>query len=82
MVPAGAADVKELGRIAYQRGLPVAEGSGPGVEVCWLSWTSRMLVLRFMSAPDTPADQLTQLTARLVTLAQTIEDALPGDTKP
>jgi len=82
MVPAGSADVQELGRIAYQRTLPVADGSGPGVELCWLSWSSRMLVLRFVSTPDTQPDQITQLASRLVALAQRIEDALPGNTKP
>ena len=57
VVPSGATGLQGVGVIAYQLLLPPVSGSGPGVEIGWLSASHKLLVLRFVFAPSaTDAD--------------------------
>jgi hypothetical protein len=76
--PAGATVVPELGKAAYRTTVVPAAPSGPGVEVCWLSGTGRLMILKYVFPPDAAADEVTAIGPKLVTLAQKVEKALPA----
>ena len=67
----------ELGRVGYQAAIAAKDGSGPGVELCWLSPTLRLVVLRYVFPATASPDDITALTAKLVALAKRIEKSLP-----
>jgi len=71
VAPKGSAPVDQLGVQAYALAVPAAAGSGPGVEVGWLSGDNRLLVLRYRSAPKNPADP-GALTPKVILLAQKV----------
>jgi hypothetical protein len=71
VAPKGSAPVAQLGIQAYAMAVPAAGGSGPGVEVGWLSGDNRLLVLRYRSAPRKPVDPGT-LTPKMILLAQKV----------
>ncbi len=53
--PAGAYAMPDLGVIAYRMTSPAAEGTGPALDLVWLSESSRLMNLRYGFAPS--ADQ-------------------------
>jgi hypothetical protein len=79
--PPGATAVDKLGVSAYQVALaPVtaADGaaSGPGLELCWLSSASLMMVMRYTFAANTPQAESDRVAAGLVVLAQQVDGFL------
>jgi hypothetical protein len=73
--------VPELGRAAYQVGLAAVSGdggtaSGPGIEVGWLSASSRLLLLRYTHPAGVGDPEVAAFAPKLVTLAKQIEQAL------
>jgi len=80
-VPAGAANLKDLGRIAYQLTVPAGtdgDGTkmGPTVEIGWLSTAPQQVVLRYTFAPAATDADVTALTPKLLDLAHDIEHML------
>jgi hypothetical protein len=73
--PKGAAPVPELGRIGYSVAMPAAAGSGPGVEVGWLSGNGRLLLLRYRCAPTATAADAGALVPKVITLARKIDQS-------
>jgi hypothetical protein len=80
VIPSNGQTVPGLGRVAYQLALPAAAGGGPGLEVCWLSGSKRLVVLRyFFPAGATDAD-VAALLPKLVALAHTADTTLSKTT--
>lgn len=77
VIPSGATQVPELGRIAYSLQRPAGDGHGPGIEVGWLSATGRLMMLRYTFAADADAEAVQAMTARVLAFAQQIDQALP-----
>jgi hypothetical protein len=77
LTPSGSTAVPELGRTGYQAAIAAKDGSGPGVELCWLSPTLRLVVLRYIFPATAAPTDITALTAKLVALAKQIEKSLP-----
>jgi hypothetical protein len=75
VAPKGSASVGDLGKIGYSRTVPAAGDAGPGVEVGWLSGNQRLMVLRFRTAPGTPAGDATAAVPKLVDLAKKVDKA-------
>ncbi len=81
LTPSSSIVVPELGRGAYQLGrAAVAAGdgtaSGPGVEIGWLSASSRLLVLRYTFSAGVTDTDIAAFAPNLVALAKQIEQAL------
>lgn len=73
VMPKKATSVSGLGKIGYSATVAAGSGSGPGIEVGWLSGNQRLMVLRYRAAPDTPADEVDALSPKLVDLAKKID---------
>jgi hypothetical protein len=81
LTPSNSSVVPDLGRSAYQVGLAAVTASdgtasGPGVEVGWLSASSRLLVLRYTHAAGVVETDIAALPPKLVALARQIEQAI------
>ncbi len=76
--PAGAVAVPELGTAAYQLAVAAADPAGPAVEVCWLSTTGRMMIMRYAFDLSATGEDVETLTPKLLALAKQIEKALPA----
>jgi hypothetical protein len=50
VVPSGATGLQGVGVIAYQLKLAPVQGSGPGLEIGWLSASHKLVVLRYVFA--------------------------------
>ncbi|ROT32870.1 hypothetical protein EF879_06745 [Micromonospora sp. HM5-17] len=73
VVPRGGTSVKGLGKAAYRATTKAAKGSGPGVEVGWLTGNGRLVNLRYtFPEGDEPVD-LDEFAGKLVTLAKKID---------
>jgi len=75
VAPKGSTSVPDLGKVAYSRSVPAANGAGPGAEVGWLSGNQRLMVLRYRTPPGTPAGDATALIPKLVDLAKKVDQA-------
>jgi hypothetical protein len=80
LTPSYATPVTELGRIAYQIGVPPGTGAdgtptGPGLEIGWLSAGPRLILLRYTWPPGTAEADVTALAPRLLDLARSVEQA-------
>ena len=75
--PQGAYSMPDLGVIAYRLTLPATDGAGPGLEIVWLSETSRLVTLRYGFPPSTAPEEIDAMTPKLLSLAQEVEAALP-----
>jgi hypothetical protein len=71
--PSGATAVKELGKVGYVQQLPATSGTGPAIEVGWLSGNDRLITMRFTSAQSTTPAQLSAMVGKMVTLAQHVD---------
>lgn len=73
VAPRGASTVKGLGKAGYRSVVSAERGSGPGVEVGWLSRDGRLVHLRytFPAGDDQPA--ASQFASKLVALAKQID---------
>jgi hypothetical protein len=81
LTPSNSTAVPELGRAAYQLVLAAATASdgtasGPGMEVGWLSASSRLLLLRFTHPAGVADTDVAAFAPKLVALARQIEQAL------
>jgi hypothetical protein len=76
--PQGTYSMPDLGVIAYRQTLPAAGDAGPGLQLVWLSNTSRLVILRYGFLPSATPDELDALTPKLLALAQEVEKALPS----
>ncbi len=74
MIPSGATRVNDLGRIAYRVGVAAVKGSGPGIEVGWLSTYGRLMVIRYTFPAGTTSAQINEFVPKLVALAKRIEE--------
>jgi hypothetical protein len=80
-LPAGATDVKDLGRVAYQITVPAGTDgdgtkTGPTVEIGWLSAAPQQLVMRYTFASAATDADVTTMTPKLLDLAHDIEHML------
>jgi hypothetical protein len=71
--PAKAKAVPKLGLVGYEIPVAAASGAGPGVEVGWLSGNNRLMVLRYICPPGTPAADVTALLAKMADLAHQVD---------
>jgi len=78
VAPSGSTVVKDLGRIAYRVAIAPSRSSGPGVEVGWLSAYERLLIVRYTFPPEATAQQVAELTSKLIALAHQIDQSLPA----
>ena len=76
VVPSGATGLTGVGVIAYQLMLPPVSGSGPGVEIGWLSKSHRLIVLRYVFAPNTPDSDVAAFVPKLVAFANVTDATL------
>jgi hypothetical protein len=74
VVPSGATGLQGVGVIAYQLLLPPVSGSGPGVEIGWLSASHKLMVVRFVFAPGATDADVTVFVPKLAAFA-TASDA-------
>jgi hypothetical protein len=75
-MPKGATAVTALGLAGYTLAVPAAAGAGAGVDVGWLSWDSRLIMLRYRSAPAASAD-IGALVPKLIALARKVDQTNP-----
>jgi hypothetical protein len=75
VAPKGSTALSGLGKQGYSAAVPAAGGTGPGVEVGWLSASQRLVVLRLATAGGTTAAQVAPLRPKMVALAKQIEAA-------
>jgi hypothetical protein len=71
-MPARAAKVKGLGKAGYRLVRKPSDGYGASVEVGWLSEAKQVQTLKFTFAKGAPEEQVTQMSTRLVRLAQAL----------
>lgn len=71
--PSGATAVTKLGKIGYEIQDKPPAGAGPVIEVGWLSGNERLIVLRYTCAVGTSAADVKTLTAKMVTMARTVD---------
>jgi len=76
VVPSGATGLTGVGVIAYQLMLPPVSGSGPGVEIGWLSASHRLIVLRYVFPPNTPDSDVAAFMPKLVAFANVTDATL------
>jgi hypothetical protein len=75
--PQGAYSMPDLGAIAYRLSIPATGDAGPGLEMVWLSETSRLMILKYGFPPSATPEEIEALTPKLLALAQQVEKALP-----
>lgn len=75
--PAGAYAMPDLGVIAYRMTSPAAEGTGPALDLVWLSESSRLMNLRYGFAPSADQAAVDAMIPKLLALGQQVEDGLP-----
>jgi hypothetical protein len=73
LMPEKATKVKGLGRAGYRLVEAARKGTGPSIEVGWLSQAQQLQSLRFTLAAGAPADAVTDMTNRLVDMAKTMD---------
>jgi hypothetical protein len=76
VVPPGASGLLGVGLIAYQLNLPPVSGSGPGVEIGWLSKNHRLIVLRYVFPPNTSDSDVAAFVPKLVAFANVTDATL------
>jgi hypothetical protein len=76
VVPSGATGLLGVGLIAYQLMLPPVSGSGPGVEIGWLSKSHRLIVLRYVFPPGTADGDVSAFIPKLVAFANVTDATL------
>jgi hypothetical protein len=77
VAPEGATTVKGLGKAAYRVVRAAGRGSGPGVEVGWLTGDKekQLIMLRYTLAAGQPAAKAEALAPKLITLAKKLDTA-------
>jgi hypothetical protein len=73
ITPDKATKVKGLGQAGYQLLGKAAKDLGPSIEVTWLSEAEQMQSLKFTFAKGAPADAVTDMSKRLVSMAKTMD---------
>jgi hypothetical protein len=76
VTPSGATAVTGIGVVAYQLRLPPVSGSGPGLEIGWLSAAHRIIVLRFVFAPGASDADVTAFFPKLAAFANVTDATL------
>jgi len=71
--PSGAKAVTDLGKVGYVQQIAAGSGTGPAIEVGWLSGNDRLITMRFTSAQGTTVAQLTTMVDDMVTLARHVD---------
>jgi len=82
ITPSDATDLPGLGRGAYQQLVAASPGTGPSVEIGWLSAAPKLLVLRFTFAAGAGDAEAQAMAAKLLTLAQSIEHTVVNPSLP
>lgn len=73
MVPPGSAPVAYLGTEAYRTTEAAKNGTGPVVEVGWLSENGRLMVLRYTFPPQAVEADVAAVASRLAELAKLVD---------
>jgi hypothetical protein len=73
LMPEKATRVKGLGRAGYRFVGKAGKGTGPSVEVGWLSEAQQLQSLKFTFADGVPAGAVDDMTNRLVAMAKTMD---------
>jgi hypothetical protein len=76
VTPSGATPVSGIGVVSYQLRLPPVDGSGPGVEIGWLSAAHRIIVLRFVFAAGATDAEVSAFVTKLVAFANLTDATL------
>jgi hypothetical protein len=76
VVPSGATGLTGVGIIAYQLNLPPVSGSGPGLEIGWLSASHKLVVLRYVFAPGAADADVAAFVPKLVAFANVTDATL------
>lgn len=76
VTPDGGTPVTGIGVVSYQLRLPPVGGSGPGLEIGWLSKNHRIIVLRFVFAPGATDADVTAFFPKLVAFANVTDATL------
>ena len=76
MTPSGATPVNGIGVVSYQLRLPPVDGSGPGMEIGWLSAAHRIIVLRFVFAAGATDAEVTAFLTKLIAFANLTDATL------
>ncbi|HKD99180.1 MAG TPA: hypothetical protein VKB69_16490 [Micromonosporaceae bacterium] len=71
--PSGATKVTELGKVGYVQQVAGSSGTGPAVEVGWLSGNDRLITLRYTSGQGTAAADIAAMATNMVTLARHVD---------
>jgi hypothetical protein len=75
VVPKGATVIEDLGKVGYRLPVAAGAGTGPGLEIGWLSANQRLMVMRYRAAAGTAGTDLDALVPKLVDLANKIDMA-------
>jgi hypothetical protein len=73
VMPSGSQSVSGLGKVAYRLTESPKKGSGPAVEIGWLSGDGRLIILRYVLAAGPDRDAADAVAGKLITLAKKIE---------
>jgi hypothetical protein len=73
LTPAKAKKVKGLGKAGYRLIGKATGGHGPTVEIAWLSEAQQLQTLRFTFPKGAPGDDVTAMSAKLLTLAKAMD---------
>jgi hypothetical protein len=76
VTPEGATPVTGIGVVAYQLRLAPVNGSGPGLEIGWLSAGHRIIVLRYVFAPGPTDADVTAFFSKLAAFANVTDTTL------
>ena len=76
VAPAGAAVLKDPGRIAYRHAIAAGGKRGPIVEIGWLTNKGRLLFLRYTFPRGADQSAVDALAAKLIDLAKAIDTAV------
>jgi hypothetical protein len=79
--PDRATTVKDLGVAGYRLVGKAAEGTGPSIEVGWLSEADQLQSLKFTLAAGADEAAVTDMTARIVSMAKTMDSTDGQDEK-
>jgi hypothetical protein len=75
VVPRGATVIEDLGKVGYRLPVAAAAGTGPGLEIGWLSANQRLMVVRYRTPAGSAGTGLDALVPKLVDLAKKIDMA-------